>query len=332
MRLPATMTAIEITESGRPEVLRPAERPVPAPAAGEVLIAVAAAGVNRPDVVQRLGLYPPPPGASDIPGLEIAGTVAALGDGVSGWQEGDRVCALIAGGGYAEFAAAPAPQVLPLPVGCGMVEAAGIPETFFTVWSNVFDRGRLAAGESILIHGGSSGIGTTAIQLAREFGATAYVTVGNAAKAAFCEQLGAARAINYREQDFVDEIKALTGGAGVDVILDMIGGDYLPRNIRALRPDGRILQIALMGGAKGELDLGRLMTRRLTVTGSTLRPRPVAVKGAIAAALRQHVWPLFEAGKIAPVVHRTFPLAEAAKAHELMESSAHIGKIILTVD
>lgn len=332
MPLPATMTAIEIAEPGGPEVLRPAERPAPTPAADEILIAVAAAGVNRPDMVQRLGLYPPPPGASDIPGLEIAGTIAALGDGVRGWQEGDSVCALVAGGGYAQYVSAPAPQVLPVPAGLDMVQAAGIPETFFTVWSNVFDRGRLTAGESILIHGGSSGIGTTAIQLAREFGATAYVTVGSTAKAAFCEELGAAKAINYREQDFVDAIKALTEGAGVDVILDMIGGDYLARNIRALRPDGRLLQIALMGGAKGELDLGRLMTRRLTVTGSTLRPRPVAVKGAIAEALRRRVWPLIEAGKIAPIIHQTFPLAEAAKAHELMESSAHIGKIILTVD
>jgi putative PIG3 family NAD(P)H quinone oxidoreductase len=332
MNLPATMTAIEIAESGGPEVLRPVERPVPMPEADEILIAVAAAGVNRPDVVQRLGLYPPPPGASDLPGLEVAGTVAAVGEGVTQWREGDRVCSLIAGGGYAEYATAPAPQVLPLPSGFDMIRAAGIPETFFTVWSNIYDRGHLTAGESILIHGGSSGIGTTAIQLACEFGATAYVTVGSAEKAAFCEKLGAAKAINYREQDFVEEIKALTDGAGVDVILDMIGGDYLPRNIRVLSPDGRLLQIALMGGAKGELDLGRVMTRRLTVTGSTLRPRPVEVKGAIAGSLLAHVWPLFEAGKVGPVIHQTFPLAEASKAHELMESSSHIGKIILTVE
>ncbi len=325
------MTAIEIAEFGGPEVLRPVERPVPSPEAGEILIAVAAAGINRPDVVQRLGLYPPPPGASDLPGLEVAGTVAAIGEGVSQWKEGDGVCALIAGGGYAEYAVAPVPQVLPVPGGLDMIQAAGIPETFFTVWANIFDRGHLTAGESILIHGGSSGIGTTAIQLARAFGATAYVTVGSAEKAAFCEELGAAKAINYREQDFVEEIKALTGGAGIDVILDMIGGDYLPRNIRILRPDGRLLQIALMGGAKGELDLGRVMTRRLTVTGSTLRPRSVDTKGAIAAALHEHVWPLFEGGKIRPVIHQSFPLAEASKAHELMESSSHIGKIILTV-
>jgi putative PIG3 family NAD(P)H quinone oxidoreductase len=326
------MTAIEIAESGGPEVLRPVERPVPVPAAGEILIAVAAAGVNRPDVVQRLGLYPAPPGASDLPGLEVAGTVAAVGEDVTGWQEGDRVCALIAGGGYAEFATAPAPQALPVPYDLDMVQAAGIPETYFTVWSNVFDRGHLADGESILIHGGSSGIGTTAIQLACAFGATAYVTVGNAEKARFCEELGAAKAINYREQDFVDEIKSLTDGAGVDVILDMVGGDYLPRNIRCLKADGRLLQIALMAGREGELDLGRLMTRRLTVTGSTLRPRSVETKGEIAKSLREKVWPLFEAGKIAPVIHRTFPLSEASRAHELMESSSHIGKIILTVD
>jgi putative PIG3 family NAD(P)H quinone oxidoreductase len=326
------MTAIEIAESGGPEVLRPVERPVPVPAAGEVLIAVAAAGVNRPDVVQRLGLYPAPPGASDLPGLEVAGTVAAVGEDVTGWQEGDRVCALIAGGGYAEFATAPAPQALPVPYDLDMVQAAGIPETYFTVWSNVFDRGHLADGESILIHGGSSGIGTTAIQLACAFGATAYVTVGNTEKARFCEELGAAKAINYREQDFVDEIKSLTDGAGIDVILDMVGGDYLPRNIRCLKADGRLLQIALMAGREGELDLGRLMTRRLTVTGSTLRPRSVETKGEIAKSLREKVWPLFEAGKIAPVIHRTFPLSEASRAHELMESSSHIGKIILTVD
>jgi putative PIG3 family NAD(P)H quinone oxidoreductase len=331
MGLPTTMTAIEIAESGGPEVLRPVERPVPVPAAGDILIAVAAAGVNRPDVVQRMGLYPPPPGASDLPGLEVAGEVVAVGDGVTQWHEGDKVCALVSGGGYAQYVSAPAVQALPVPNGFDMVTAAGIPETFFTVWTNVFDRGRLAAGESILIHGGSSGIGTTAIQLAREFGATAYVTVGDAGKARFCEELGATAAINYKEQDFVEEIRALTGKAGVDVILDMVGGDYLPRNIRLLKPDGRLLQIALMAGAKGELDLGRVMTRRLTVTGSTLRARPVAVKGEIADSLRERVWPLFEAGKISPVIHQTFPLAEASRAHELMETSSHIGKIILSM-
>ena len=332
MSLPTTMTAIEIAESGGPEVLRPVERPVPLPGPDEILIAVAAAGVNRPDVVQRLGLYPPPPGASDLPGLEVAGEVAAVGEGVTQWREGDSVCALVTGGGYAEYTSAPAAQVLSTPSGFDMIAAAGIPETFFTVWTNVFDRGDLAAGESILIHGGSSGIGTTAIQLAREFGATAYVTVGNAEKARFCEQLGAKRAINYNEQDFVEEIKAITEGAGVDVILDMVGGDYLPRNIRLLRPEGRLLQISLMAGSKGELDLGRVMRNRLTVTGSTLRPRSVAQKGEIAASLRERVWPLFEAGKIGPVIHQTFALNEASRAHELMETSAHIGKIILRVE
>ncbi|MCZ6510255.1 MAG: NAD(P)H-quinone oxidoreductase [Alphaproteobacteria bacterium] len=326
------MTAIEITESGGPEVLQPVERPVPEPGSGEILIAVAAAGVNRPDVVQRLGLYPPPPGASDLPGLEVAGEVAAVGEAVTEWKEGDRVCALVSGGGYAQYATAPAAQVLRVPAGLDSIQAAGIPETFFTVWTNMFDRGHLAAGESILIHGGSSGIGTTAIQLAREFGATAYVTVGNAEKARFCEELGAVKAINYREQDFVEEIKSITDGAGVDVILDIVGGDYLPRNIRLLRVEGRLLQVSLMGGSKGELDLGRVMRNRLTVTGSTLRPRSVAQKGEIAASLRERVWPLFEAGKIGPVIHQTFPLAEASRAHELMETSAHIGKIILSVE
>ncbi|MCZ6838956.1 MAG: NAD(P)H-quinone oxidoreductase [Alphaproteobacteria bacterium] len=326
------MTAIEITESGGPEVLQPVERPIPEPGPGEILIAVAAAGVNRPDVVQRLGLYPPPPGASDLPGLEVAGEVAAVGEAVTEWKEGDRVCALVSGGGYAQYATAPAAQVLRVPAGLDSIQAAGIPETFFTVWTNMFDRGHLAAGESILIHGGSSGIGTTAIQLAREFGATAYVTVGNAEKARFCEELGAVKAINYREQDFVEEIKSITDGAGVDVILDIVGGDYLPRNIRLLRVEGRLLQVSLMGGSKGELDLGRVMRNRLTVTGSTLRPRSVAQKGEIAASLRERVWPLFEAGKIGPVIHQTFPLAEASRAHELMETSAHIGKIILSVE
>ena len=332
MSLPTTMTAIEIAEAGGPEVLRPVERPVPVPEPGEILIAVAAAGVNRPDVAQRLGLYPPPSGASDLPGLEVAGIVAAVGGEVTQWKEGDSVCALVSGGGYAEYVCAPAVQVLPVPKGFDMITAAGIPETFFTVWANVFDRGNLAAGESILIHGGSSGIGTTAIQLAREFGAIVYVTVGSAEKARFCEKLGAKAAINYKEQDFVDEIRSMTDKAGVDVILDMVGGDYLPRNIRSLRPDGRLLQVALMSGSKGELDLGRVMTRRLTVTGSTLRPRPVAIKGDIAKSLLDRVWPLFETGNISPVIHKVFPFTEAARAHELMETSTHIGKIILSIE
>jgi len=332
MSLPDTMQAIEITEPGEADVLVPGTRPVPQPAAGEVLVHVAAAGVNRPDVAQRKGVYPPPPGASDIPGLEISGEVVALGDGVTEFAIGDAVCALVAGGGYAEYCAAPVPQTLPVPEGMDLVAAAGLPETFFTVWSNIFDRARFAPGEAVLIHGGSSGIGTTAIQLCKAFGASAvFTTVGSAEKAAFCETLGATRAIDYRQQDFVEEIRALTEKAGVDVILDMIGGEYLNRNVSCMKPDGRLVQIALMGGAKGELNLGRVMMNRLTVTGSTLRARSVAFKGEIAAALREKVWPLLEAGDIAPVIHRTFPLAEAAAAHALMEESSHIGKIILEI-
>jgi len=332
MSLPDTMQAIEITEPGEADVLVPGTRPVPQPAAGEVLVRVAAAGVNRPDVAQRKGVYPPPPGASDIPGLEISGEVVALGDGVTEFAIGDAVCALVAGGGYAEYCAAPVPQTLPVPEGMDLVAAAGLPETFFTVWSNIFDRARFAPGEAVLIHGGSSGIGTTAIQLCKAFGASAvFTTVGSAEKAAFCETLGATRAIDYRQQDFVEEIRALTEKAGVDVILDMIGGEYLNRNVSCMKPDGRLVQIALMGGAKGELNLGRVMMNRLTVTGSTLRARSVAFKGEIAAALREKVWPLLEAGDIAPVIHRTFPLAEAAAAHALMEESGHIGKIILEI-
>jgi len=332
MSLPDTMQAIEITEPGEADVLVPGTRPVPQPAAGEVLVRVAAAGVNRPDVAQRKGVYPPPPGASDIPGLEISGEVVALGDGVTEFAIGDAVCALVAGGGYAEYCAAPMPQTLPVPEGMDLVAAAGLPETFFTVWSNIFDRARFAPGEAVLIHGGSSGIGTTAIQLCKAFGASAvFTTVGSAEKAAFCETLGATRAIDYRQQDFVEEIRALTDKAGVDVILDMIGGEYLNRNVSCMKPDGRLVQIALMGGAKGELNLGRVMMNRLTVTGSTLRARSVAFKGEIAAALREKVWPLLEAGDIAPVIHRTFPLAEAAAAHALMEESSHIGKIILEI-
>ncbi len=332
MSLPDTMQAIEITEPGEANVLVPSTRPLSQPAAGEVLVRVAAAGVNRPDVAQRKGVYPPPPGASDIPGLEISGEVVALGDGVTEFALGDSVCALVAGGGYAEYCAAPVPQTLPVPTGMDMVAAAGLPETFFTVWSNIFDRARFAPGEAVLIHGGSSGIGTTAIQLCKAFGASAvYTTVGNAEKAAFCEELGATRAIDYKQQDFVEEIRAMTDKAGVDVILDMIGGEYLNRNVSCMKPDGRLVQIALMGGAKGELNLGRVMMNRLTVTGSTLRARSVAFKGDIAAALREKVWPLLEAGDIAPVIHRTFPLAEAAAAHALMEESSHIGKIILEI-
>jgi putative PIG3 family NAD(P)H quinone oxidoreductase len=323
------MAAIEIARPGGPEVLSPARRPRPSPAAGELLIEVEAAGVNRPDVLQRQGHYPPPPGASDIPGLEVAGVVAAAGEGVSGWAEGDRVCALLAGGGYAEYAAAPAPQCLPVPRGLGAVEAAALPETFFTVWTNVFERGRLRAGETLLVHGGSSGIGTAAIALARAFGARVLATAGGAEKCAACERLGAARAVNYREEDFVAAVKAETGGRGVDVVLDMVGGDYTPRNLECLARDGRLVQIAFLRGSKVQLDLLPVMQRRLTITGSTLRPRSVEEKGAIARALREQVWPLIEQGRVRPLVHATFPLRKAADAHRLMESGGHIGKIVL---
>ncbi len=328
--MPATMTAIEIREPGGPEVLVPATRPLPEPGPGEVLIQVAAAGVNRPDVLQRLGNYPPPPGASDIPGLEVAGTVAALGPETKGYELGDEVTALVTGGGYAEYCAAPVPQCLPIPKGLSAVEAAAMPETFFTVWTNVFDRGRLAAGETFLVHGGSSGIGTTAIQLAKAFGVRVFATAGSAEKCRACEDLGAERAIDYREQDFVEVVKAATGGDGVDVILDMVGGGYIQRNIQALAPDGRLCYIAFLGGSKVEVDFLPMMLKRITISGSTLRARSVAFKAAIAGNLKDQVWPLVEAGQIRPVVHASFALAEAAEAHRLMDSSAHIGKIVLT--
>ncbi len=324
------MIAIEIREPGEPEVLVPTERPKPAPAAGEVLIKVAAAGVNRPDVFQRRGRYPPPPGASDIPGLEVSGTIEAIGADVHDWRVGDSVCALVAGGGYAELCAAPAPQCLPVPRGLDLVTAAAIPETFFTVWTNVFERGRLQAGESILVHGGSSGIGTTAIQLAHARGSRVFATAGSAEKCAACERLGAERAVNYREADFVAVIRELTAGRGVDVVLDMVGGDYFQRNIDALGLEGRLVEIATLHGVKAELNIQTIMQRRLTITGSTLRARPVADKAAIAVALRQHVWPLLESGAVKPIVHATFPLRDAAEAHRVMESSAHIGKLVLT--
>jgi NADPH2:quinone reductase len=326
------MRVVEIRTPGGPEALVPAERPVPEPAAGEVLIKVAAAGVNRPDVMQRLGRYPPPPGASDIPGLEVSGTIVRASPDVEGWNVGDPVCALVAGGGYAEYCAAPAPQCLPIPRSVSVIEAAGIPETFFTVWTNVFERGRLARGESLLVHGGSSGIGTTAIQLAKARGARVFATAGSARKVAACESLGAERGINYREADFVAVVRDLTGGRGADVILDMVGGDYFPRNLQALAAEGRLVQIATLAGAKSEIALPTIMQKRLTVTGSTLRARSVAEKGAIARALREHVWPLIDAGQVKPVVYRTFPLREAAAAHALMESGEHIGKIILVAD
>ena len=325
------MIAIEIREPGEPDVLVPAERPKPEPAAGELLIKVAAAGVNRPDVFQRRGRYPPPPGASDIPGLEVAGTVEAVGAGVTGWSKGAQVCALVAGGGYAEYCAAPAPQCLPAPRGLDLASAAAIPEAFFTVWTNVFERGRLTAGESILIHGGSSGIGTTAIQLARARGARVFATAGSTDKCAACERLGAEKCINYREADFGGAVKALTANRGVDVVLDMVGGDYFTRNLDVLAVEGRLVEIATLSGPKSEINIQTVMQRRLTVTGSTLRARPVADKGAIATAVRREVWPLLESGAVKPIVFRTFPLRQAADAHRLMESSAHIGKIVLTI-
>jgi len=334
--LPATMSCVEIREPGGPDVLTPTERPVPTPGEGEVLIKVRAAGVNRPDVIQRQGHYPAPKGASDLPGLEVAGEIAALGDGdTGGWAVGDKVCALLAGGGYAAYAVAPAPQVLPVPQWHDWVKAAALPETFFTVWHNVFERGRLRPGERFLVHGGTSGIGTTAIQLAKGFGATVFTTAGSAEKCAACRELGADLAINYTEEDYVAVIKAATQdspkGKGVDVILDMVGGDYLPRNVSILAPDGRHVSIAFLARSTVEMNFMPVMLKRLTLTGSTLRSQPVEAKGRIAAALRGQVWPLLEAGTIAPRIHATFPLAEAAAAHTLMESSSHVGKIVLTV-
>ena len=312
-------------------MLVPVERPKPAMAPGEVMIKVEAAGVNRPDVMQRMGHYPPPPGASDIPGLEVAGVVVKVAHGVSEWRMGDRVCALAAGGGYAEFCVVPAPQCLPIPRGMDFVHAAAIPETFFTVWTNVFERGHLQAGETILIHGGSSGIGTTAIQLAHAFGARVFATAGSAAKCTACERLGAERAFNYREVDFVAAVNDATNRRGVDLILDMVGGDYVARNIETLATDGRLVQIGLLGSYKAQVNLIALMQRRATLTGSTLRARSVAEKGAIAAALRQRVWPLLESGTVTPVIHATFPLRSAAEAHRVMDSSEHIGKLVLVV-
>jgi NADPH2:quinone reductase len=325
------MRVIEISVAGGPEVLRLGDRPAPVAGANEVLIRVAAAGVNRPDVAQRKGLYPPPAGASDIPGLEVSGTVVAVGQDVTSFSVGDAVCALVTGGGYAEFCAAPAVQCLPVPRGLTLVEAASLPETFFTVWSNVFDRGRLAPGESLLVQGGSSGIGVTAIQLARAFGSRVFATAGSPEKCAACERLGAERAINYRTEDFVEVVKSATAGRGVDVILDMIGGEYVPREIAALAEEGRLVLISTMGGAMAEIDLRAVMGRRLSLTGSTLRVRPPEFKGGIARSLREKVWPLLERGTVKPIVHASFPLERASDAHRLMESSAHIGKIVLTL-
>ena len=327
--VPSSMIAIAISSPGGPEVLQPRPHPVPGVSAGDVLIRVAAAGVNRPDLLQRQGKYAPPPGAPDTPGLEVAGTLVAIGASVAGWTVGDHVCALVAGGGYAEYCVAPAVQCLPVPRGFSMVEAAAVPETFFTVWTNVFDRGRLQAGETILIHGGASGIGTTAVMLARAFGATVYATAGTPEKCAACERLGATRAINYRTEDFLEVVRAATTGAGVDLVLDMVGGDYVNRNLEVLAVEGRLVQIAFLRGGRVEVNLAPLMQKRLTFTGSTLRPRTPQEKGAIARALHQHVWPRFERGELRPVIHATFPLERASDAHAMLEAGEHVGKIVL---
>ena len=328
---PDPMKCVEISKPGGPEVLVPAERPAPTPKAHEILIKVAAAGVNRPDVQQRLGKYAPPPDASDLPGLEVAGEVAALGADVKMWKAGDKVCALVHGGGYAEYCVAPEVQALPIPRGLTALQAASLPETFFTVYSTVYDRARLAPGESLLVQGGSSGIGVTAIQMAAAMGNRVFVTAGSDEKCAACVKLGAERAINYKTQDFVEVIKEVTGGKGVNVVLDMVGGDYVAREIKCLAQDGRLAFIAVLGGTKGEFNVAEVMMKRLTLTGSTLRPRTVAFKGDIASSLRDKVWPLIEAGKIKPVIYKTFPLAQASEAHRLMETSQHIGKIVLAV-
>lgn len=325
------MRAIEIIKPGAPEVLTPCDRPIPAAKAGEVLIKVHAAGVNRPDVLQRTGNYPVPPGASDIPGLEVAGEIVDGDLGGSGFAKGDMVCALVQGGGYAEYCAAPVAQCLPVPKGWSAVEAASLPETFFTVYSNVFERARLGDGETLLVQGGSSGIGVTAIQMATALGHRVFATAGTDEKCRACESLGADRGINYRSEDFVEIVKSLTGGKGVNVIIDMVAGDYVNREINCLADDGRLVVIALLGGSKGEVNFGEIMRRRLTITGSTLRPRPVAFKQDIAQKLRQRIWPLLESGKIKPVIFKTFSLEQAAEAHALMESSTHVGKIMLQV-
>ncbi len=329
--LPATMQAIAIREPGGPEVLALVTRAVPEPGQGEILIAVRAASVNRPDILQRMGRYALQPGASDLPGLDVAGTVAAVGPGVERFKEGDRVCALLAGGGYAEYCVAPEVQALPVPGGLDFTAAAALPETTFTVWANVFESGALVAGESFLVHGGTSGIGTTAIALASAFGARVFATAGSAAKCEACVRLGAERAVNYKDDDFVAALQQATGGRGVDVILDMVGGDYTARNLKLLAPRGRLVQIAYLRGARAEIDWSVIMAKGLTLGGSLLRPRSVAEKGRIAAAVLRHVWPLVESGAFVPVVHQALPLAHAREAHELMESGAHVGKIVLTI-
>ena len=331
MNLPAKMRAVEIAKPGGPEVLTPAERALPQPKPHEILVKVAAAGVNRPDILQRMGLYAVPPDASDLPGLEIAGTVAAIGADVKMWKVGDAVCALTHGGGYAEYCVTPEVQALPVPKGLSMTKAASLPETFFTVYSNVFDRGALKAGEVFLVQGGSSGIGVTAIQVAAAMGHRVFATAGSDEKCAACVKLGAEKAFNYKTQDWAEELKKATGGNGVNVILDMVGGDYVPKELKSLAVDGRLVMIAFLGGMKAEIDLSVVMSKRLQITGSTLRPRTIEFKGEVAKSLRERVWPLIDAGKIKPVIYKTFPLAEAAEAHKLMETSQHIGKIVLTV-
>ncbi len=331
MSVPLEMTVIEIAAPGGPEQLKLAQRPVPVPQEGEVLVRVAAAGVNRPDVMQRQGRYPPPAGASDLPGLEIAGEIVAVGPKVTGRSVGEAVTALLPGGGYAEYALAAAPLFLPIPAGISMVEAAAIPETFFTVWTNLFDRGRCKSGETVLIHGGTSGIGTTAIQLAAAWGARVFATAGSDDKARACERMGAVRGINYRTEDFVEVMRAQTGGKGVDVTLDMVAGSYVPRNLEIAALEGRIVVISLLGGGRAEINMGLILTKRLTLTGSTLRARTVAQKAEVADAVHKNIWPLLAAGRVRPVIHATFPLAEASEAHRLMETSNHIGKIVLTI-
>ena len=331
MSVPLEMTVIEIAAPGGPEQLKVARRPVPQPGDGEVLVQVAAAGVNRPDVMQRQGRYPPPAGASDLPGLEIAGEIVALGPKVSGLSIGDEVTALLAGGGYAGYAVAAAPLCLPVPDGISLVEAAAIPETFFTVWTNLFDRGHCKSGDTVLIHGGTSGIGTTAIQLAAVWGARVFATAGSDDKARACERLGAVRGINYRAEDFVEVMRTETGGKGVDVTLDMVAGSYVARNLEVAALEGRIVMISLIGGSRAEINMGTILTKRLTLTGSTLRSRTVAEKAEVAEAVRKNIWPLLAAGRVKPTIHATFPLAEASEAHRLMETSNHIGKIVLTI-
>jgi NADPH2:quinone reductase len=327
--LPATMTCVEIKKPGGPEVLVPTTRPVPQPKDGEILIKVAAAGVNRPDIAQRAGLYPPPPGASDLPGLEVAGTVAALGAGVTGWKVGDTLCALTPGGAYAEYCTAPAPQCLPVPKGFDMVQAAALPENYLTVWHNLFERGQLKPGESALIHGGASGIGTTAIQLAKAFGATVFTTVRNEGKAKAVRELGADHAVLYKDNDWAAEVKKLSGG--IDVVLDMVAGDYLPKNLQLLKQDGRCVVIAVQLGAVASINAAFVMMNRLTLTGSTLRPQSVESKGRMARGLKDKVWPLLEAGKVKPIIYKTFPLKDAAGAHAELERADHVGKVMLTV-